>query len=84
MNTADLALSVEDPTGTGTWLRWPSAQLPLARLSEIRHRPISEVAVQVIEVCLARHGGPDLLTSSSSHFDPLQTFSLLQSKFLLR
>jgi len=38
---------------------------------------ISEVATRLIEVRLLRHGGPDLLTLSSSHFDPLQACPIM-------
>jgi hypothetical protein len=35
--------------------------------------PISEVAARLIEVRSMGHSGPDLLTLSSSHFDPFAT-----------
>ena len=36
--------------------------------------PISEVAARLIEVSLLGHCGPDLLTLSSSRFDPFRTW----------
>jgi hypothetical protein len=35
--------------------------------------PISEVATRLVEVRSLGHSGPDLLTLSSSHFDPKLT-----------
>jgi hypothetical protein len=36
----------------------------------VAYWPISEVATRLIEVRSVKHGGLDLLTLGSSHFDP--------------
>jgi hypothetical protein len=43
--------------------------------SNVSHWPISEAATPLIEVGLVQHSGLDLLTVSSSHFDPKATFA---------
>jgi hypothetical protein len=48
--------------------------------SEDRLWPISEVAARLIKVRSVGHSGRDLLTLSSSHFDPLETWRLMDSK----
>lgn len=41
--------------------------------------PISKVATHLVEVCLVRHGGPDYLRLSASHFQS-ETFISAKSR----
>jgi hypothetical protein len=39
-----------------------------------RFWPFCEVSARVVEVRIVEYSGPDLLTLTSSHFDPVQSF----------
>ena len=45
-------------------------------IANVRTWPISEMAARLIEVRSLVHSGPDLLTLSSSRFDPTATLNL--------
>ncbi|WP_247336293.1 hypothetical protein, partial [Bradyrhizobium sp. CW4] len=55
----------------------PSGQIHCSQLLQ-QNRPFDEVAASLHEVRLLRHGRPDLLTFSSSYFDPQLTFERLR------